>query len=330
MYIPHTFLAALLLIVVSMLCWGSWPNFSRAVPNWRNEFFYLDFIIGGVLTSVLLAATMGSSGGIGLDFAHRLHNAGSREIISAFLGGVVWDVGNILMLNAIMIAGLALAFPVTSALGIILGVGIGYLAQPIGNPTWLVVAVIILIVAAYTNAAAYRKLGQSSAAVSSSTSKGIVLSLIAGVLVGIFPPFVGRAISGPHALDSYNVSICFTIGALVASLVMLPILLAKPLVGKESSMKWYVLGKPAWHWAGLVGGAVWCLGTVSNFVSAGVVGVAVSWGIGNGAPMVGALWGIFLWKEFKNGGSKAKALIALSMALYIAGVVTVAISYQLR
>ena len=304
MYIPQTFLAALLLIVVSMLCWGSWPNLSKALPNWRLEYFYLDYMFGGVLTAILLAATMGSSGVFGLDFVGRLHEAGMREIISAFLGGLVWSVGNILMVNAIAIAGLAVAFPVTSALGIVLGVGIGYLAQPIGSPTWLVAAVIILIVAAYTNAAAYHSLGQSSG--SSSKSKGIIISLIAGVLVGVFPPLVGRAISGPHALDSYNVSLCFTIGALAASLIVLPILLAKPLVGNVASIKGYLQGKPSWHLVGLIAGAIWCTGTVSNFVSAGVVGVAISWGIGNGAPMVGALWGIFLWKEFKGVGAERK------------------------
>lgn len=328
MYIPQTFSAALFLIVISMLCWGSWPNFSKAVPNWCIEYFYLDYMIGGVLTAIVLAATMGSSGFIGTDFIRRLHEAGMREIVSAFLGGLVWSFGNILMVNAIAIAGLAVAFPVTSALGIILGVGIGYLAQPIGNPGWLVAAVVILTIAAFTNAAAYRSLGQSTG--STSKTKGIVLSLAAGVLVGIFPPLVGRAISGPHALDPYNVSICFTLGALLAALIAMPILLAKPLVGSVGSVSGYLQGKPIWHLAGLIAGVVWCIGTVANFVSARVVGVAVSWGIGNGAPMVGALWGIFLWKEFKNGSSRAKGLIALSMALYVAGVVTVAISYQLR
>jgi len=328
LYIPQTFSSALLLIVISMLCWGSWPNFSKAVPAWRIEYFYLDYIIGGVFTAIVLAATMGSSGWMGCDFIRRLHEAGTREMVSAFLGGLVWSFGNILMVNAIAIAGLAVAFPVTSALGIILGVGIGYLAQPIGNPGWLLAAVIVLTAAAFTNAAAYRNLGQSSG--SKSKTKGIVLSLAAGVLVGIFPPLVGRAISGPHALDSYNVSIFFTLGALLAALIALPILLAKPLVGTVGSARGYLQGKPIWHLAGLIAGTVWCIGTVANFVSAGVVGVAVSWGIGNGAPVIGALWGIFLWKEFKNGGSKAKSLIALSMALYLAGVVAVAISYQVR
>ena len=327
MYIPQTFVAALLLIIVSMFCWASWANLLKALPNWRLEYFYMDYSIGGVLTAAFLAATMGSPGVFGWDFIHRLQAAGMRELGYAFLGGLVWNIGNILLLNAIMIAGLAVAFPVASALAIILGVGIGYLVQPIGSPAWLGVAVVVLIGAAYTNAASYGELGQATG---SSRSRGIVVSLAAGVLIGLFPFFVGRAISGSHALDSYNVSLCFAIGALASSLIALPLMVAKPLIGGASSFKGYFQGKGNWHLAGLAAGTIWCLGTVSNFASAGVVGVAISWGIGSGAPLIAALYGIFLWKEFRGGSAKAKTLIGISMALYLIGVVTVAVSYQMR
>ena len=327
MFIPQTFLAALLLIVVSMLCWGSWPNLLKALPGWRLEYFYLDYTFGFLLMVFLLGATMGSPSLVGLEFLDRLTAAGGREAGSAFLGGFLWNAGNILLLNAIMIAGLAVAFPVASVLGVVLGVGIGYWAQPVGNPAWLIAAVVVLVVAAFVNAAAYRNLGQSS---SGSTWKGIVLSLAAGVLVGSFTPFIGRAISGQHPLDSYSVTVFFTWGASVVTFVGMPLLLAKPLIGERGSLQGYFDGKPRWHIFGLLAGAIWCTGTVCNFVSAGVVGVAISWGIGSGAPMIGALWGIFLWKEFKNGGRKANVLITSSLVLYILGVVMVATSYRLR
>lgn len=326
MYIPETFLAALLLIIISMLCWGSWPNLLKAVPHWRLEYFYLDYTFGGVLIAILLASTMGARGWIGLDFIQRLHESGGRAVISAFLGGLVWNVGNILLLNGIMIAGLSVAFPVASALAIILGVGVGYVAQPVGNPIWLFGAVVVLVAAGYTNAAAYRDLSQSSG----SKSKGIMISLLAGVLIGGFPPLVGRAISGPHPLDSYNVSICFALGAMLASVLGLPLLVSRPLIGTPNSMKGYLKGSAGCHLLGLIAGAIWGIGTVSNFTSAGIVGVAISWGIGSGAPIIGALWGIFLWREFKNSDFRAKALIGASMGLYIVGVVIVAISYQVR
>jgi glucose uptake protein len=323
---PQTFVAALLLIVVSMLCWGSWPNLMNALPGWRLEFFYLDYTFGAVLMAVLLAATLGSAG-TGADFLHRLRNTRGNEMLWAAAGGFIWDLGNILLLIAIMIAGIAIAYPVASVLAIVVGVGIGYLAQPIGNATWLVVAVIVLSAAACANAASYRKLGESSGM---GVMKALVLSLVAGVLIGLFAPFVGRAISGAHPLDSYNVAICFVLGALAATLVAIPILLTRPLIGEPASILGYFSGKLSWHVLGLLAGAIWCVGTVSNFASAGMVGVAISWGIGSGAPMVGALWGIFLWKEFKHADGQAKLLMSGSLALYTIGVVTVAVAYQLR
>ncbi len=233
MFIPQTFLAALLLIAVAMLCWGSWPNLMKAAPGWRLEYFYLDYTLGGLLMAVLLAATLGSRGAASGDFLHRLGEAGTREILWAAAGGFIWNVGNILLLIAIMIAGIAVAYPVASVLAIAVGVGIGYLAQPIGNAGWLMIAVLILCLAACANAASYRKVGESSG---TGVRKGLILSVIAGVLIGSFAPFVGRAISGRHGLDSYNVAVCFVLGALVGTLVLVPLLLARPLIGETTTL----------------------------------------------------------------------------------------------
>jgi glucose uptake protein len=325
MTIPQTPEIALLLIVVSMVCWGSWPNLLKALPGWRLEYFYIDYTLGFLATMLLLAATLGSGSAVGMEFLDRLAAAGTRELWLAALGGLVWNAGNILLLNAIMIAGLAIAFPIASVLAITLGVGIGYWAQPIGNPLWLLVSVPILVLAAVANAAAYRAIGTTGG---SGGRLGIVLSLVAGFLVGIFPPFIAGAISGAQPLDPYSVSIAFMAGATVATAIGMPLLLAKPLIGDPGRLGGYFEGGTRRHAAGWVAGVIWCIGTVSNFASAGVVGVAISWGIGSGAPMVGALWGIFLWKEFRGASRKAGALISVSLALYVVGVVLVALSYE--
>ena len=262
---------------------------------------------------IVIGATAGSSGAVGFDFLDRLLAAGSREATLALAGGLLWNIGNIFLLNAIMIAGLAVAFPI---------------AQPIGNPSWLVAGSIVLVVAACINAQAYRELGGTSA--SKKRTLGIVLALVAGVLVGIFPPFVAAAISGEHALDTYSVTILFMLGASIATIVGIPLLLRKPFIGEAASLKRYAEAPPRAHLFGWLAGAIWCAGTFSNFISAGLVGVAISWGIGSGAPMVGALWGILLWREFRGASRRAWRLIATSLALYAAGVVLVAIAYQLR
>jgi len=326
MFVPRSPQTALLLIVVSMVCWASWPNLLRALPHWRLEFFYVDYTLGFLLTVLLIGVTAGSTG-TGLDFLDRVAAAGGREAGLALLGGLVWNAGNIFLLNSIMIAGLAVAFTIGAVLAIMLGVGISYWAQPIGNPAWLLAGSVVLILAACANAQAYRKLGGVP---SRHKSLGIALALIAGVLVGIFPPFIAGAITGPNALDSYVVSVYFMLGASVATLIGMPILVARPFIGEPASMKGYLEGSRSWHVMGLLAGAIWCIGTVANFVSAGLVGVAISWGIGSGAPMVGALWGILLWKEFKGADIYSRTLITLSLILYTTGVVLVAISYHLR
>jgi glucose uptake protein len=327
MFVPSGATTALLLIVVSMLCWASWPNLLKVLPGWRIEYFYIDYTLGFLLTAFLIGATAGSSGAIGLDFFERLANAGTREALFALAAGLLWNSGNIFLLNSIMIVGLAVAFPIGAVLAIMLGVGISYWAQPIGNPAWLLAGSAVLVVAACINGLAYRRLGHTSAQLK---TLGIVLVLVAGVLVGVFPPFIAQAISGEHALDPYSVTTYFMVGASLATFVGMPLLVARPFVGEVSSMKGYGLGSARTHGLGLLAGGIWCVGTFANFVSAGLIGVAISWGIASGAPMVGALWGILLWKEFHGGGRKAWTLIITSLVLYTAGIVLVAISYHLR
>jgi glucose uptake protein len=327
MLLPQSPTIALLLIVVSMLCWGSWPNLLKALPRWRLEYFYVDYTLGFLAAIVLVGATAGSGGILGMEFADRLFAARAVEAAFAFAGGFIWNVGNILLLNSIMIAGLAIAFPVASVLAIVLGVGISWWAQPIGNPAWLAAGAAVLVLAAFANARAYRGVAGPPG---SSKALGIGLALAAGLLVGIFPPFIARALSGAHALDAYSVSILFMAGASVATFIGMPLLLARPFIGEAGRMRGYLEGRAHVHVMGMLAGAIWCVGTVANFASAGLVGVAVSWGIGSGAPMVGALWGIFLWKEFRGADRAAITMIAVSLALYTVGVVLVAIAYGLR
>lgn len=328
MFTPLSSSVALALIVVSMLCWGSWPNLLKALPGWRLEYFYIDYTIGFLVAMLLVGATAGSTAAVGFDFLDRLQAAGTRETFLALLAGLLWNSGNIFLLNSIMIAGLAVAFTIGSVLAITLGVGISYWAQPIGHPAWLIAGSVVLIVAAWANAQAYRNPGGNRAP--SRRALGIVLALVAGFLVGIFPPFIAAAITGEHALDTYSVTIFFMLGASLATVVGIPLLLKRPFIGEPGALSGYTQAPPRAHLYGWLAGAIWCVGTFANFVSAGLVGVAISWGIGSGAPMVGALWGILLWKEFHGASRSAWILIISSLALYTLGVVLVAIAYHLR
>jgi len=326
MYAPDTYQMALVLMLTSMVCWGSWPNFLKQMAGWRLEYFYIDFSIGFLLTAVVLGQTLGSTGDEP-DHLARILQSGAREIAFAAIGGFIWSIGNLLLLNSIMIAGLAVAFPIAAIPAGVLGIGVSYWLQPVGNPLVLGTSVVVLIAAAQTTAAAYRRLGGD---VASNKRLGIATALISGLLIAFFPPFVTAAITGDSPLDAYTVSTLFTAGALAGTFVAIPVLLRRPLIGDAARMGGYLQGRASWHVLGLLAGAVWCSGTVFNFVAAGMVGIAISVGIGGGAPMVGALWGIFLWREFAAGSRSAKALIAAALLLYVAGLAAMSIAYTLR
>lgn len=322
MYVPQNYLTALVLMLTSMVCWGSWPNFLKKLPGWRLEYFYIDYTIGFLVTALLFGIFIGPGDGLG--FFEVMTQAGGREMTFAVVGGFIWNIGNILLLNGIVIAGLAVAFPIAAIPAIVLGIGAAYWLQPIGNPVVLGLSALILLVAAQTTAMAYRRLGHVT---TGDKTKGITVSLISGLLIGFFPPFVTAAISGPGALDAYTVSAWYMVGASVATLIAIPMLLRGPLVGERGEVGGYARGPLTWHVLGWLAGAVWCSGTVFNFISAGMVGVAISVGIGSGAPMVGALWGVFVWGEFSRGPPSSRAFIAASLILYAIGVAIMAIAY---
>jgi glucose uptake protein len=322
MYIPQTYATALVLMLASMVFWGSWPNFLKKLPGWRLEYFYIDYTLGFLVTALLYGICIGPGGGLG--FFDVMGQAGNREVMFAVVGGFIWNIGNILLLNGIVIAGLAVAFPIAAIPAIVIGIGAAYWLQPIGNPVTLATSAMILLVAAGATALAYRGLGHVA---SGDKTRGIAVSLISGLLIGFFPPFVTAAISGAGALDAYTVSAWYMVGATVATFIAIPLLLRRPLVGDAGDVGGYARGPATWHLLGWLAGAVWCSGTVLNFISAGMVGIAISIGIGSGSPMVGALWGVLVWGEFSQGSRTAKAYIAAALILYAVGVALMAIAY---
>lgn len=326
MYTPSHYATALVLMLISMVCWGSWPNFLKKLPAWRLEYFYVDYTLGFLITSVLLGLTLGSGGAGEPGHLSLVMQAGAREAAFAVIGGFIWNFGNILLLIGIMMAGLAVAYPIAAVPAILLGIGGSYYINPTGNPWLLGSAVALFLVAAQTTAAAYRRLGDQTMA---PRGPAIAIAVVAGFLIGFFPPFVQVAISGDGALDSYTVSTLFMLGACVATAIAMPILLRRPFVGEPGELVGYFRGSALAHIFGLLAGVVWCVGTVFNYVSAGLVGVAISVGIGSGAPMVGALWGVFVWREFAHGSRSAKSLITSAMVLYTIGVAAMSFAYTM-
>lgn len=329
MLVPETYQAALLLMLVSMLCWGSWANTLKLCPDFRFQLFYWDYAIGVLLGAVILGLTAGSHGSTGNAFLTDVIESPVTSMKMAALGGVVFNVANLLLVAAIDVAGLAVAFPVGIGLALIVGSVWSYVVAPKANPLLLFAGVALVTVAIVLDAAAYRKREKDAKA---ATTRGIVLSLVAGLLMGSFYPLVARAMQGERGNPGpgpYAIALFFAFGVLVSTFPANWLLMWKPLDGKprvHGADYWDTLWR--WHFAGILGGMIWCVGAVTNFLGSGAhkVGPAVSYSIGQGATMVSAAWGVFVWHEFAGAPPIAKRLLALMFVLFLLGLGAIALA----
>ena len=326
MYQPESYAIALAFMIVTMLCWGSWANTLKLTPGYRFQLFYWDYVIGLFVGAIAWGLTLGSMGTIGLPFLADISHASSQNILWAIIGGIDFNIANLLLVAAIDIAGLAVAFPIGIGLALVVGAVSSYLLAPKANPWMLFGGVALVAAAIVCDAAAYRARESVKQAAS---FRGIVLSLVAGLLMGTFYPFVSRAMSGENAPGPYATSFFFVVGVALCAIPFNYLLMRKPLDGKPpASMSGYTQAKPSWHLWGIVGGVIWCTGATLNFVASrtGVVGPAVSYSIGQGATMVTAAWGVFAWREFATAPAKAKQLLFWMFVLFLLGLTLVALA----
>ena len=323
MFIVDSYAVAVALCFITMLCWGSWANTQKlAGKQWRFELFYWDYAIGVLILSIVMALTLGSFGSQGRSFAADVGQAALGNIASAFLGGVVFNVANILLVAAIAIAGMAVAFPVGIGLALVIGVVVNYLATPVGDPGLLFGGVALVAIAILLDAAAYRRLPSRGRGV---TTKGLVLSVLCGVLMGFFYRFVAQSMSPGFAaleagkLGPYSAVFFFSLGLVASNLVLNTLIMKRPIQGESLSMRQYFEGGPRLHAIGILGGAIWGVGMMLSILASGQAGFAISYGLGQGATLVAAIWGVFIWKEFKEAAPGTSRLILLMFLGYVAG-----------
>jgi glucose uptake protein len=321
MFTPQHFSTALFMIVLSTICWGSWANTFKGVGNYRFELFYWDYAIGIFLISLILAFTMGSVHQDATSFLANVRVAGDANIVSALLGGAVFNLANLLLVAGIEMAGLAVAFPVSIGLALIVGVVLSYMLQPKGSPALLAIGVVLAVIAVILDGKAYAALRKPGASVS---RKSLWVCAVSGVLMGLWAPFVTRALTAGRPLGPYSTAVFFTLGALLSCFVFNTYLMKNPLSGEPVAARGFFRTTPGVHLLGLAGGFIWGIGTVFNLVAANFTGVAISYAIGQASPMVAALWGVFAWREFRGAGTRAKTYLALMFLFYVLAIVTVA------
>jgi glucose uptake protein len=328
MFIVNNYFLAIVFCVITMLCWGSWGNTQKlAGKTWRFELFYWDYVIGVLLLSLIFAFTLGSMGSNGRSFLYDLAQADGINIGSAFLGGVIFNAANILLSAAIAIAGMSVAFPVGIGLALVLGVIINYLGSQKGDPVFLFLGVGLITLAIVVNAMAYKK---SSSGNQKVTSKGILISILAGLLMSFFYRFVAASMDlenfeSPAAgmMTPYTAVVVFSLGIFISNFLFNTIIMKKPIAGEPTSYKVYFKGKFQIHLVGIFGGLIWGIGNSLNLIAAGKAGAAISYGLGQGATLVAALWGVFVWREFRNSPKGTNGLLTLMFVLFVLGLISI-------
>ena len=322
MFTPQSYQSALLLMTLSMLCWGSWANTQKLTRQWPFELYYFDYSLGLLLCAVIFGLTLGQVHPASADsFLLNLRAASIRSLWLAFAGGAVFSVGNILIVDAIAVAGMAVAFPIGAGLALVLGAVLNYIVAPAGNPVLIFSGIALVCVAIVLDAVAYKGIARSGG----NTGKGIMLSILGGIGAGLFYPLVAKSLAGPGHLQPYTVNVIFSLGALATGLPMVLLLLRKPI---PEALKEYAAGKASAHAWGVAGGLVWGIGTIANFVASYVpmIGPATSFSMGEGNTMISALWGVFVWKEFRGASTRVRIYLALMFLCFLVGLTSIALS----
>jgi glucose uptake protein len=335
MILPHSDTPLIVLMILCLLCWGSWPIFYKMAKRYRFELFYFDFAFGLGLIALICAFTVGSLGFDGFSFKDDILNSRKQEWLLAVLASMIFNFGNMLTLAAASVAGLAVAFPLAFGVAMIVGAWMNYLGHP-GISTAMMgigTLLIILSVVLGSSASSYLKIVQHEALAKAgktkstrrpSALKGILLALVGGLVLGTFAPLLVRAQDPDDGVGPYSLLFLFSIGVFASTFVFNLFFMNLPVEGDPLEIADYIKTPIKNHLLGVLGGAVWGLGALAIFVANTPKGDVRPTGIygpilAGAAPILAALWGLLVWKEFKTGDTRAKAFAGLMLVLFAVG-----------
>jgi glucose uptake protein len=312
MHLILTPAGALGLMLLSMICWGSWANSYKLTHGVRFEVFYWDFSLGLLLAAVVLALLIepGTAGGGRAPFD--MLTGAPESTAAAAAAGIVFNAANLLLVAAIAMTGLAVAFPVAIGTALVAGTALTYAVDRKGLLPYIVLGTAVALLAVFSCAVAYRRAAPTAAV----TRKGIILCVVSGILMALWSPLAARSMRGPTALTPMASFLAFALAAFVSTFPFNLYLMRRPLIGSPVGLDDYRNLTWRAHLLGIVGGAVWSLGTASNLIAGNAVGFAASYAIGQSAPLVASLWGILAWREFAAAGRRVVAPLAAMFGCY--------------
>jgi len=329
-------------MVLSLLCLGSWASLFKFAGKWRFELFYLDFAVGLMLAALIYGFTVGNLGYDGFNFLDDLQHAGKRQWMYVFLGGLIFNLGNMLLISAVSVAGLAVAFPMGMGVALLLGTGLGFAGRPAGNSLLLGLGCLLILTSVIVSAISYRIMGVAQhealarAGLAKSTRrpsplKGIILAVVAGLLIGAFVPLVEKARAGDLGLGPYAAGALFAFGVFASSFVYDIFMMNLPIEGEAVEFMAYVDGKLKQHLSGAISGMVWYSGVLLAWISASVPenlqGTALTrFMLLQGSPVIAALWGILVFREFKESDVRVKIMGTLMIVMFLCGLAMIGLS----
>ncbi len=340
MILPHTHSAVITLIVLGVVCWGLWANTFKLGHKWRYELYYFDWALGVALGALILALTAGGLGFDGFSVADDLLITGKRQWLFGFLAGFVLNIGNILLLAAVSLMGMALAFVAGLAGSLIVRTVVNYFALPGSEPVGILAGSMVLLGALVASGLAYgnllrsrhealAKAGQAKSTRRPSPAKAILLVVIGGLVMGCSFPLIDRAREGDNALGPYSLALLLAAGAVVSTVVLNLYLINLPVEGEPLEIFAYVRGGFREHLLGIAGGVVWCGGTVALLVASTVaaqIPAGPVWSYAHAEALIAVFCGVFLWKELARSGGAAKALTGLTAVLFATGVALISMA----
>ncbi len=344
MILPTTYPAAVLLLVFALLCLGSWANTQKLSGKWRFELFYYDYSVGAAVCALAVAFTLGSFNSQELTFQDNLLIASRRAMAYAFGAGMVFNLANMLLLGAMQVSGMAVAFPIAFGLALAIGAVSTYVVDPMTNAILLFSGAILTMIAVVTLAFAHVAQLDSRPQIKTplrpdpraprpprptSPGVGIALSLVSGILMSLYAPLSDAARAGPTGLSSYSAALMFGGGILLSTFLYTPFFLNFPVQGKPLHFWAYLEGTKKQHFWGLLGGILWMAGTLAVYTAASGPAAAqaspvLSYALSQGAPLLAALWGLLAWREFQGASIRVKMLLTAMLVLYAAGIAVVA------
>jgi glucose uptake protein len=350
MILPATTLASLLLLILTFICWGSWANTQKLVFKWRFELFYYDFTLGLAICVAIAAFTLGSMNSQDLTVSDNMMIAGYRKMAYAVFAGLIVNLGYIFLSAAVSLSGMAVAFPLTFGIALIVSSITDFIGAPqTANSLLLFGGLVLVLVAVLMDCIAYRSHLDALAAASKKgpildprtklpartpiAARGIVFSILSGIALGFFFPVVDSSRTGDNGVGPYGLALLIGAGMFFSTLLYVPFFLNFPVLGEPKQVRDYFKGEKKQHLLGIFGGFVWAVGLIAALVEfaappAAQIGPALSTGMVQGAPVLAGLWGVLAWGEFKNSTQTVKMLLLMMFVLFIAGLALVSLSPQ--